>query len=81
MTNTLNRSGNAESFADDYVIFAIPCKGKNDEGAVEKLREFLSICAKFEPTNLGNSDHGGHRPSCGLGPSVHWKRDVRPEFD
>ena len=81
MTNTLHRYGNAESFADDYVIFAIPCKGKNDEGAVDKLREFLSICAKHEPTNLGNSDRGGYGPSENLGPSVHWKRELSPDFD
>lgn len=81
MTNTLHRYGNAESFADDYVIFAIPCKGKNDEGAVEKLRKFLSICEKHGPVNLGNSDHGGYRSSDDLGPSVHWKRELRPDFD
>ena len=34
MTNTLHRYGSAESFCDDVIIFAIPCKGKNDEGAV-----------------------------------------------
>ena len=81
MTNTLHRYGNAESFADDYVIFAIPCKGKNEKGAVEKLRLFLTICEKHEPTNMGNSDFGSHRPSEKLGPSVHWKREVGPDFD
>jgi hypothetical protein len=81
MTNTLHRYGNAESFADDYVIFAIPCKGKNDEGAVEKLRVFLSICEKYEPTNLGNSDYGSYRPSEKLGPSVHWNRDHTPDHE
>ena len=30
MTNTLHRYGSAESFYDDYVIFAIPSRGKND---------------------------------------------------
>ena len=49
MTNTLHRYGTAESFEDDYVLFAIPCKGKNDDGAVEKLKAFLSICAKHGP--------------------------------
>ena len=33
--------GSAESFRDDYVVFAIASKGRNDEGALEKLRKFL----------------------------------------
>ena len=81
MTNTLHRYGTADSFADDYVIFAIPCKGKNNEGAVEKLREFLSICGKHAPTNMGNSDFGGYRPVENLGPTVHWKRESSPDFE
>ena len=43
MTNTLHRFGSAESFRDDYVVFAIASKGRNDEGAPEKLRRFLRI--------------------------------------
>lgn len=79
MTNTLHRYGNAESFRDDYVIFAIPCKGKNDAGAVEKLKAFLRVCAKHNPVNLGNSDSASHRPSSRLGPSVHWMRRLTPD--
>jgi hypothetical protein len=79
MTNTLHRYGDAKSFEDDYVVFAIPCKGKNDEGAVEKLEKFLSICLKHHPVNTGNSDFGGYRPAGNLGPGVHWKRDAQPD--
>src|ERR1700743_3141476 len=43
MTNTLHRFGPAESFRDDYVVFAIASKGRNDEGALEKLRRVLRI--------------------------------------
>jgi len=32
MTNTLHRYGDAESFADDYIVFASPSRGKNDQG-------------------------------------------------
>ena len=39
MTNTLHRFGSAESFHDDYVVFAMASKGKNDEGALPKLRK------------------------------------------
>ena len=43
MTNTLHRFGRPTSFHDDYMVFAIASKGKNDEGALEKLREFLRM--------------------------------------
>ena len=38
MTNTLHRFGDAESFHDDYIVFAIASKGKNDQDALPKLR-------------------------------------------
>ena len=75
MTNTLHRYGDAKSFDDDFVIFAIPCKGKNDQGAVDNLKKFLSICAKHTPANLGNSDFSSYRPSGDLGPEIHWNRE------
>ena len=59
MTNTLHRFGPAASFQDDYVIFAIASKGKNDQGALEKLREFLRLAASFGPVNLGDARNGG----------------------
>lgn len=79
MTNTLHRYGSARSFRDDIIIFAIPCRGKNDEGAVEKLRTFLEICRKHEPVSMGNAESSSYRPSDRLGPSVHWKRDLQPD--
>lgn len=81
MTNTLHRYGSAASFNDDYIIFAIACKGKNDQGAVEKLREFSKICAKHGPVNVGNSSFSAYRPSRHLAPSVHWRRDVEPDLE
>jgi hypothetical protein len=81
MTNTLHRFGTAESFRDDYVIFAMASKGRNDEGAIEKLRRFLEIAVKFKPVNLGDAIHGGAlRPSKEMNPTAHWKRDVTPDF-
>lgn len=79
MTNTLHRYGSAKSFDDDYIIFAIPCKGKNDQGAVGKLKTFLEICASHDPVSIGNSELGSHRPSRKLRPSVHWARDLDPD--
>lgn len=80
MTNTLHRYGSAESFRDDYILFAIPCKGKNDEGAVEKLKTFLRICQKHRPANMGNGDRGSYKPTPKMNPTQHWNRDANPDF-
>ena len=74
MTNTLHRYGNSDSFRDDYIIFAIPCKSKNDEGSIEKLKSFLRICARHNPINMGNGNRGSLAPQKLLKPTVHWKR-------
>ena len=82
MTNTLHRFGDAESFRDDYVVFAIASKGKNDQDALPKLRRFLQIAVEYKPVNLGDARHGGAlRPSKSLNPLSHWKRDMEPDFD
>ena len=81
MTNTLHRFGDAESFRDDYVVFAIACRGKNDEGSVPKLRKFLELALKHKPVNLGDARHGGAlRASKNLNPLSHWNRDDKPDF-
>ena len=81
MTNTLHRYGDADSFRDDYVVFAISCRGKNDEDSVPKLRRFLEMALPFKPVNLGDARHGGAlRASQSMGPGSHWKRDMRPDF-
>ncbi len=81
MTNTLHRYGNAESFYDDYVVFAIPSKGKNDQGAVPKLKQFLEMALPFKPVNMGDAIHGGAlRPCREMNPTSHWKRDISPDF-
>jgi hypothetical protein len=81
MTNTLHRYGDADSFSDDIIIFAIACKGKNEEGAVERLRTFLRICAKHDPVNVGNSDFSSYRSSSNLRPSIHWSRANDADID
>jgi hypothetical protein len=81
MTNTLHRFGPAASFQDDYVVFAIPSRGKNDEGCVPKLRRFLEIALEFRPVNLGDARHGGAlRPSREMTPLSHWNRDATRNF-
>lgn len=89
MTHTLHRDGDAASFGDDYILLAIPAKGHNDEGAVEKLRTFLRICAAHKPANMGNGDLGAYYPSQGSATpdyekviaSVSKPNSVAAEFD
>ena len=77
MTNTLHRYGSAESFYDDYVIFAMCSKGRNDQDSLPKLKRFLELAVPFKPVNLGDAIHGGAlRPSKHMNPSSHWNRDT-----
>lgn len=81
MTNTLHRFGDAESFHDDFIVFAIASKGNNDQDALPKLRRFLEIAVEYKPVNLGDARHGGaFRPSNSINPVAHWKRDIKPDF-
>jgi hypothetical protein len=81
MTNTLHRFGDAESFFDDYIVFAIPSRGKNDENSIPKLKKFLEVALAFKPVNLGDASHGGAlRPSRNMNPMAHWNRDTTPDF-
>jgi hypothetical protein len=81
MTNTLHRFGSADSFHDDYVIFAIASRGKNEQGALEKLKEFLRLALQFGPVNLGDARHGGAlRPCKNMTPFSHWGRDTTRDF-
>ncbi len=81
MTNTLHRFGQAESFKDDFIVFAIPTRMKKDPDTIPKLQRFLTLALDFKPVNMGDSRHGGSiRPSKHLGPMAHWKRDNKPDF-
>jgi hypothetical protein len=81
MTNTLHRFGNAESFSDDYIVFAIPSKSNKDPNALPKLHRFLEIALEYKPVNLGDARHGGAlRSSKKLSPLAHWNRDMKPDF-
>ena len=58
MTNTLHRQGTLENLKNDYVIFAYTAKGINRKGSAPKLEQFLRICLKYDPVNIGNSRQG-----------------------
>jgi len=82
VTNTLHRYGPAASFKDDYVVFAICSRGKNDKDALPKLRQFLQMAIPFKPVNLGDARHGGClRPSDQMSPLNHWNRDMTPDLE
>jgi hypothetical protein len=82
VTNTLHRFGSSESFHDDYIVFAMCSKGRNDQNSLPKLRRFLEMAVAFHPVNLGDARNGGAlRPCRQMNPSSHWNRDVTPDFD
>jgi hypothetical protein len=58
MTNTLHRRGTAEEVKGDYVIFTTTARGINREGSAAKIHEFLRICEKYDPVNIGSSKKG-----------------------
>ena len=55
MTNTLHRFGDAESFYDDYIVFAIPSKTNKDPNALPKLHRFLEIALEFTNYRCGDT--------------------------
>ena len=82
MTNTLHRFGDAQSFRDDFIVFAIPSRGRNDQNSVPKLKKFLQIALQYKPVNLGDARHGGAlRSSRTLNPLSHWRRNNKPDFE
>ncbi|MGZ3560183.1 MAG: hypothetical protein ACXWM6_14960 [Thermodesulfobacteriota bacterium] len=58
MTNTLHRQGTSEGLKHDYVIFAHTAKGITREGSAPKLKEFMRICLKYDPVNIGDGKQG-----------------------
>ena len=58
MTNTLHRQGTVEELKGDYVIFTTTARGINREGSAAKIHEFLRICKKYNPVNIGSSKKG-----------------------
>jgi len=58
MTNTLHRQGAVEDLKEDYVVFVTMARGINREGSAPKIHEFLRICQKHNPVNIGSSKLG-----------------------
>jgi len=58
MTNTLHRQGTIEELEKDYVIFCTTARGITREGSAPKLQEFMRICLKHHPVNIGDGKQG-----------------------
>ncbi len=58
MTNTLHRQGDVESLKGDFVVFAHTAKSRNREGSGPKIREFMRICLRHNPVNIGDAKQG-----------------------
>ena len=58
MTHSLHRRGDVESLKEDFVVLACPSTGINKDGSAPRTRDFLSICYKHGPINLGDMKTG-----------------------
>ena len=58
MTNTLHRQGAPDDLRHDYIIFVHTAAGKNREGSAPQIREFMRICRKYQPANMGDVKQG-----------------------
>ena len=58
MTHTLHRQGTEESLSDDYVFLCMAAKGINEDGAADKMRDFLRIVLRHNPVNIGDMRTG-----------------------
>ena len=58
MTNTLHRQGKTGNLKKDYVVFMTTAKGINRERSAAEIREFMRICLKYHPINMGNIKQG-----------------------
>ena len=58
MTHSLHRRGDYESLKDDFVVLGCPATGVNKVGSAPKTQNFLSICYKHGPVNLGDMKTG-----------------------
>jgi hypothetical protein len=58
MTHTLHRQGTKESLDKDFIFLCMAAKGFNEDGADEKMREFLRIMMRHNPVNAGDMRSG-----------------------
>ncbi len=54
MTHTLHRRGTEQNLSTDFVLLAMAAKEINEEGAADKMREFLRIASRYKAVNMGD---------------------------
>lgn len=80
MTHSLHRYGRYEDLTDDFIVFAMPARGFNDDQAIETQKAFLRLALEFDPVNIGDAKRGGEfKPQEQLNPLVHWRRNTEPD--
>lgn len=58
MTHTLHRKGTKESLDKDFPFLCMAAKGINEKGSEDKMREFIRICLRHNPVNVGDMRTG-----------------------
>jgi hypothetical protein len=58
VTHTLHRQGTEEGLSNDYIFLCMAAKGINEDGSVDKMREFLRIMLRHNPVNIGDMRTG-----------------------
>ena len=58
MTHTLHRRGTRESLSRDYTVTMLRAMGINNEGYLDKCKEFLRIAARHNPVNIASETKG-----------------------
>jgi hypothetical protein len=58
MTHSLHRRGDREDLKEDFVVLGCPATGVNKKGSSPKTKQFLSICYRHGPINLGDMKTG-----------------------
>ena len=54
MTHTLHRKGTKQNLSNDFILLTMAAKGINEDGAADKMREFLRIVSRYNPANMGD---------------------------
>lgn len=61
---------------NDFVIFAHTAKGINREGSSNKLQEFMRICLRHKPVNIGDGTQGNiHQPDIDIKELIARQKD------
>ena len=81
MTNTLHRFGDAESFRDDYIVFAIASRGQERRGRGAQAAQVPGDGAAVQAGEPGRRASWRRAAAvASMNPLSHWKRDITAGF-